>query len=82
MPPFAPLLTKDHFLKLSERHNAMPTGIKETDAPFADFKPEVVAAAQSLVLNLPSIDWVIEVDVFGQHRVVIHFKGAEIDIDE
>lgn len=42
---------------------------------------ETLDLAHSLRFDLPGLDWEVEVNVLGVHRIVVHFKGASIDID-
>ena len=37
---------------------------------------------QQLRLDIPEFQFTVEVDLFGNHRVTVHFKGGQIAIDE
>lgn len=36
---------------------------------------------QSLALQIPDFAFTVEVDILGNHRVTVHFKGADVTVD-
>lgn len=82
MSQFAPVLTSRSYKALLARRSAMADGAPGSSGPAAGMSQETYDLAQSLMLHVPEFEWTIEVDVLGSHRVTLHFKGAEISVDE
>lgn len=78
---FAPILSSQGYDRLSQRTNAMQAGKAESDEPVVQLSDQVAFIAEQLTFSLPAVDWTIEVDLFGNHRITVHFKGAEISVD-
>lgn len=82
MPQFTPVLTSEHFRQLQERKSAMPLGVRDISTVHPAVSDETIALAQQLMLQIPDFSWTIEVDILGRHRITVHFKGAEVSVDE
>lgn len=82
MTQFTSVLTSESFRKLSERKSAMPLDARAISTVHPAVSDQTIALAQQLMLQVPDFSWTIEVDILGRHRVTVHFKGAEVSIDE
>ena len=36
---------------------------------------------EDLIFTIPDVEFTVEVNILGLHRVTVHFKGADISID-
>lgn len=82
MPQWSAAVTSRSYEGTAVQGVAMKGKSDETPRPGLGLRPETEQLCQSLMLQLPGIDWTVEVDLFGQHRVTLHFKGLDIQIDE
>ena len=43
---------------------------------------DAAAAISALALQIPDLAFTFEVDILGNHRITVHFKGADITVDD
>lgn len=82
MSQFTAVLTRSSFEEEIERYSAMQVRGEESAKLFPTVADETLDIAHWLILNVPALDWTIEVDILGRHRITIHFKGGSISVDE
>ncbi len=80
--PWNLTLDSQYYNNVVVPRSAMQFGAKDTDGPVQGFSREVLDVAEQLTLQLPGIDWTIEVDLLGHHRITIHFEGLSVAVDE
>lgn len=49
--------------------------------PIGTASNETETLIRTLTFQVPDVEFSVEVDILGRHRVTIHFKGADISID-
>lgn len=82
MSQYTAVLTSRYYKELTASKGAMELAVPKLLSVAGDQADELLKVAAGLVLQLPAFDWTIEVDVFGTHRITVHFKGGSIDVDE
>lgn len=80
--PYTPVLTARHYHMMTNPKTAKRLGFTQEMLNASAVSPAMLDIAEGLVLTLPGIDWTIEVDLMGHHRITIHFKGIDLKIDE
>lgn len=74
--------TAQSYQQFMKRSTAKDAVNKELAHPYSGLTKADHDLAQKLLLDLPGVDWTVELDVLGRHRITIHFKGLGISIDE
>lgn len=81
MAQYTAVLTRQSYLGLRKPKSAMASAGTEKQAPAYGISSEALAIAERLTIEIPSVDWTIDVDIMGHHRITLHLKGGSIDVE-
>lgn len=81
MSAWSPATTSKAYSDSQARTNAMDVRGVNKEESGLQLPWETDNLARNLVLTLPALDWTIEVDIAGVHRITVHFKGMDISLD-